>query len=302
MASDYNEWIQRVLRERTYDTVFKRNIDALRRVFPNESPVGGDRITEKFEVARSSPAAAYTKADVNPSPASNTIIKPYWNKLFYHTAIEIEGIDISNAKNGGTDLDLIEREAMQEAKSLWDIIFTAFMTQIKSDVDSTATYGSGSLSRTTYPTLASYEEATDTAITLALMRGMINSTTISKNCGPLSGYICLMEQAVYNKFRPLATAEHTLNMVTEAGRAEDMGNPEVANFDGLDILDPRQTQGMTTGDVFMLRKEDVHITEHRTLEMEQVDSGRDSFKAVMRVGINLNVVHPGFQGKMTSKD
>ncbi len=161
MPADYNEFIQRVLKSKIYDTKFRLNIDTLRALFPNESPVGGDRLTEKFEAARSSNAAAYTKADVNPSPASNTLIKPYWNKVQYHTACEIEGIDLSNAKNGGTDLDLISYEIEKEAGELWHIIFSAMMTQVKADVDSTATYSDAGLSRSTYPTLASYEQDTN---------------------------------------------------------------------------------------------------------------------------------------------
>ena len=303
MAADYNEFIQRVLRERVFNTVFKRTIDALRAIFPNESPVGGDRVTEKFEAARTSPASAYTKADVNPSPATNTLIKPYWDKVQYHSAVEVFNIDISNARNGGTELGFIENEIQREAESLADIIFTAMMTQLKADVDSSGTaYSDASLSRSTYPTLASYEEATNTAITLALMRGMINGTTILKNVGPLSNYIILVEQAVYNVFRPLAAALHTLNMETRAGVAEDMGFSEVANFEGIDILDPRMTPGMTTGDVLMLRKQDVRLTEHRPFEIEQVPSGRDTVKFVLRWGINIHTVHPGFQGKMTDKD
>lgn len=300
MVADYNEFIQRVLNPEVIDTVYKREIDSLRRTFPNSSPLGGDRLTEKFEAARTSPAAAYTKADVNPAAASNTLIKPYWDKKFYHTSCEIEGIDLANAKAGGTDLDLIRNEIMHETGSLMDVIFTAFMTQLKADVDSSATYSDKALSRTTYSTLASYEEATDSAITVAYMRGMINSTMLLKNCGPRSGYVILCEEAVYNKFNPLAAALSTHNVNDPVPASDPMyGYSQSSNFEGVDIVVP---SGMTTGDVLMLRKQDVRLTEHMPLEIEQVPSGRHSVKFVIRIGINCHVVHPGFQGKMTSKD
>ena len=302
MTSDYNEIIQRVLRDEVYDDVFKQRTDKMRSLFPTEGTVGGDRITEEFEVARTSPAAAYTKSDADPASASNTLVKPYWTKLFYHTAAEVSNIDISNAKAGGTDVALLTREIKKEAAALDDIIFDAVFTTLTADVDSTTAYGSGSLSRTTYPALASYEETTNAAITLDYMRGMINGTTLLKSCGPLSGYVCLMEQAVYNVFKPLAAALHTLNTETRAGVAIDQGYPDVANFEGLDIVDPREMAGMTTGDVYMLRKQDVLFNEHRPLEMEQVYSGRDSVKVVIRRGVNVHVIHPGFQGKMLDKD
>jgi hypothetical protein len=301
MPADYNEFIQRVLQQEVVDTVYKRRIDILRRLFPTQSPVGGDRITEKFEVARSSPASAYTKASVNPSPASNTIVKPYWAKTFYHTACEIEGIDIANAKNGGTDIDLVRREITMETASLMDVIFSALMTQIKADVDSTSVaYSDASLSRSTYATLASYEEATDTAITIALTRGMINAVTLNKNCGPKSGYVILMEEAVYNVFNPLAGALQTwtLNDVGQ-NQAVDTGYRPAKSFEQVDVEVP---SGMTIGDVFMLRRQDVKLTEHMPMEIEQVPSGRHSVMFVIRVGIDVHVIHPGFQGKMTSKD
>jgi hypothetical protein len=131
---------------------------------------------------------------------------------------------------------------------------------------------------------------------------MITGTTLLKNCGPLSGYVCLMEQAVYNVFRPLAAAVNSWTGQVQAGRPEDTGYPEVGNFEGLDIVDPREMAGMTTGDVYMLRKQDVRFTEHRPLEIVQVPSGRDSAKFVIRYGLNVHVVHPGFQGKMLNKD
>ena len=302
MTADYNEFIQRVLNTKVYDTVFKARTDKMRALFPTEGTVGGDRITDEFEVARTSPAAAYTKSDTDPTSASNTLIKPYWTKVQYHTACEISNIDINNAKNGGTDLALVSREIMQEAKALDNVIFSALFTQLTADVDSTTGYGTGGLSRSTYTTLASYEEVTNATITLAYMRGMISGTTLLKDCGPLSGYVCLMEQAVYNVLRPLAAALHTWTGAQKAGVAVDQGYPEVANFEGLDIVDPREMNGMTTGDVYMLRKEDVKFTEHRPLEIVQVPSGRDTVKFVLRRGLNIHVVNPGFQGKMLNKD
>lgn len=300
MTADYNEFIQRVLNPEVVDTVFKRDMDMLERLFPNSSPLGGDRLTEKFEAARTSPAAAYTKADVNPAAASNTLIKPYWAKKFYHTSCEIEGIDIANAKKGGFDLDLVRREITQETRSLMDVVFSAFMTQLKADVDATATYSDGALSRTTYSTLASYEEATDTAITVALMRGMINSAMLLKNCGPREGYVILCEEAVKNVFNPLASALHTwtYNDAT-ANDAKDMGYQPTKSFEGVAFESPK---GMTTGDVLLLRRQDVRLTTHMPLEIEQVPSGRHSVMFVIRLGINMHCIHPGFQGKMTSKD
>jgi len=302
MTADYNEIIQRVLKDEVYDTVFKQKTEKMRALFPTEGTVGGDRITEEFEVARTSPAAPYTKADVDPASASNTLVKPWWAKVQYHTAAEVSNIDMSNAKAGGTDVALLTREIMKESAALDDLIFDAIFTQLLADVDATTAYSGDALNRTTYPTLASYEQITNATITLDYMDGMIDGTTLLKNCGPLSGYTCLMEQAVYNSFKPLAAALHTWNAESKAGVAVDMGYPNCGNYNGLEVVDPREMAGMTTGDVYMLRKQDVLFNEHRPLELEQVYSGRDSVKVVIRRGVNVHVINPGFQGKMLNKD
>jgi hypothetical protein len=299
MTADYNEIIQRAIQPRLIDTTYTRAMEPLTNTFGTKESLVGDRITERFRAAWSSNSAAYTKADVNPTPASQTLIKPYWTKTFYHGAAEIEGIDISNARGRGDIYvyNLVNDAVMREGKSLMDVVVQAQYSELKADVDATSTYSDGALSRTTYTTLASYEEGTDTAITVALFRGMVDGSRLLKNSGPKSGFVSLMEEAVYNKFRPLAAALHTFEMANEGLQA--LGYPECGRFEGTDIVVP---DGMTTGDVLYLRKEDVNIYEHRPLEVEEVESGRDSVKVVLRVGVNTTVVNPGFQGKMTSKD
>lgn len=301
MTSDYNEFVQRVLRDEVYDDVFRKDLEDLLGWFPRRPLTGGDRITEKFEVARNSPATSYDKSDVDPVSATNTLVKPYWDKTQDHTAAEVSNIDISNAKAGGTDLDLVRQEVMKEAASLKDTVWSKVMTQLKADVHSSATtYSDKGLSRSTYPVLASYLEDTDTAVTLALVRGMVNTVMLNKNNGPLQGYIGLFEQAVYNKFKPLAAAVHTWTINDAAsGQSVDTGYQPVRSFEELAIEKP---QGMTTGDILMLRRQDVLVSEHRPMEITQVPSGKDSVKFVIRLGLDAHVVHPGFQGKMTDKD
>jgi len=297
LTSDFNEFIQRELQDDIIETVYDRRLDLLKRLFPAASPIEGDRVTEKFEVARSSPSAAFTKADVNPSSASNTLVKPYWDRAFYHTAAEVEGIDLSNSRN----FDMAGYEIKRETETLMDTIFTAMMAQLLADVDSSGTaYSDASLSRSTYATLGSYEETTDTQITAAIMRTMIDSVRLLKNSGPKNGFVILTEEAVFNAFNPLAAVLHawTLNEV-KAGDVLDMGYQPARSFDGVPVEVP---DGMTTGQVFMLRRQDVRITEHLPLQIVPEESHRFSSKWVIRTGINIHVVHPGFQGKMLDKD
>jgi len=300
---DYNEIIQREILPDLVDTVIYQSMQPWEQLFGMTPYMGGDRITSRYRLTHTSNAAAYDKSDVDPAASTQVLGKPYWTKVFYHSACEVSGIDISNERPSMQRIDLIRDAIALETRALMDVVVTAFYTQLKKDVDSSSVaYSDASLSRSTYTTLASYEEATDAAITLAYMRGMINNVLLDHPV-KLQDYICLCEEAVYNKFRPLAAALHswTLND-PKANQNQDMGYQNLASFNGLQFANPQDFYGMTTGDVLMLRKQDVNIVNHRPFEIVPVESGRDSTKFVLRVGYNIYVDNPGYQGKMTSKD
>lgn len=304
--ADYNEFIQRELIPDIIDGVIYRSLDPWFRVFGRAEAQGGDRITSRMRTAWTSNAAAYTKADVDPASATQTLVKPYWAKTFWHGAAEVHGIDLSNSATSQERSrveNMLGDATRMEVADMMDIIVAAFYTRLKADIDSSGTaYSDASLSRSTYAVLASYEEGTDTAITLALWRAMVAAVRLD-NQVKLSDYIALVEEAVLGVLQPLAAALHTWNVTGVAGRAVDMGYQPLANFEGLDIADPyADFANMTTGDIFMLRKQDVQITPHRPLTLSPVPSGRDSIKIVPRIGINIHVDNPGLQGKMTSKD
>ncbi len=301
--ADYNEFIQRELVPEIVDTVITKPFEPWTSTFGSTMCDDGDRITSKYVLTRTSNAAAYTKSDVNPASSTQVIQKPYWDKLFYHGACEAHGIDISNNKVSGHAGDILATELKAEVAQVMDVVVAAFYTQLKKDVDSTSVaYSDASLSRSTYATLASYEEATDATITVAYMRGMINNMLLNHPVN-LADYVCLMEGSVQNTLRPLAAALHAWNINDPgAGSGQAMGYRPMVNFEGLDIANSGDFHSMTTGDVLALRKQDVNVCIHRPLEVEAVASGRDSIKLVPRIGANIYTDNPGYQAKMTSKD
>ncbi|MCP4674256.1 MAG: hypothetical protein GY854_01815 [Deltaproteobacteria bacterium] len=300
--ADYNEFIQRELQPEIIDTVIYDSIEPFLTNFNSPPITKGDRITSRVRTAHTSNAAFYDKTDVDPASASQTLVKPYWSKVFSHGACEVHGIDMSNDNPGGASLDELSFQVKKETEALMAANVSAIYTQIKKDVDSSSVaYGDGSLSRSTYPTLVSYEEDTNATISLAYMRGMIRGCTTNKGTN-LGDYICLMEDSVYYTFKALAAALHTWNAVSVAGQKTNMGYPDFDKFEGLACPDPSVFTNMTTGDVLMLRRQDVNIAVHRPLEIEAVQSGRDSIKMVLRTGINVYVDNPYLQGKMTDKD
>lgn len=299
---DYNILIQRAIKPNIQDTVFQKMLDDLTDIFGvNESVYEGDRITESFKTSISTSAAAYTKADVNPPSFEQTYVKPFWTKVQYHETAEVSKIDLSNKLGDGPRIQMVTDALNTAATNLKSKVFDGCMTQLKSDIDATGAYSTAALSRTTYATLASYEEATDTAITVALMRGARNATHLNKSRSPRSDYVWLMEQEVMDVFEPLAAAQSTWNIEQPSMDATiDAGIRPIASWEGSKVY---VVPGMTTGDVFYVRKQDVLFCPHRALEIESDPSpGRDTLKWTLRMGMNLHVINPGWQAKMTDKD
>lgn len=299
---DYSQLVREVVLPKIMETCFVKQLAQLEALFSKENRTfGGSKITIPIRTSVSSNAAAYDKSDVDPVAGTFVAKDATWTKKYYHTAAEVHGIDKAQAEGGGQPsvANLIQDAIKMEMDKLWEVIYDAVYTQIKADIDSAATYSDAALNRVTYPTLASYEEDTATPITLSILRTCSNTTRLDKLCGPKGGYTWIMQEKVYERFEPLVAMLHAWNIDGKGGSPIDGGYQAVGNFEGVPVATP---QGMTTGDVFFCRRQDVKILNHRTLTIEQVPSGRDSAMFVPRLGINAYVENPGFQGKMTDKN
>ena len=260
----------------------------------------GDRITESFRTAWTSNAAAYDKSSVDVAAATQTLVKPYWTKKNYNASAEVFNIDVANNTGNDVAIDLAADAIANELKALAAVCFDAFFTRALADVDSSGTaYSDASLSRSTYATLASYEEVTDATITLAYVRAMINGTVASKNVDRRD-YVILMEETTYNTFTTLAAAEHTWNQagdVSLSGRS--YGYAPTGTFEGIPVY---SIPGMLTGSVYMLRVQDVKIVENDAMRIEMKNSERDTQLAQIYYGFTPYIINPGYQGKMLNKD
>lgn len=296
---DYSQLLREVVTPEVMETVFVKEYDQLKQIATEDNrQFGGASITVPVRTSISSNAAAYDKSDVNPAAGTFVGVDATWTKVYHHTAFEVHGIDKSQAMNGGQPsiANLIQDAAAMEMDQLMEVIYDSVWTQVRADIDSSGTaYSDASLSRSTYATLASTEETTDTPITLQLLRTHANTVLLNKMSNK-NEYQWIMESAVFNRFEPLVAMLHTWQA---GGPGYASGFQSPGSFESVPVYSPK---GLTTGDVFFLRKRDFKIKKHREFEIEQVASGRDSAKFVMRVGINAWVENPGFCGKMYSKD
>jgi hypothetical protein len=262
----------------------------------------GNYITKEIRVSVASSARNYNKTDVDSVSGSCEFVEAKWLKIFSDATFEVSNIDISNARGrGGTNAVVnLFQDAMETQQSeLWELVYENCMAQVKLDLLASGTYSAAALNRTTYPTLAPYNEVTVTPITVALTRGLMYGTDLNKKQTPRSARMLTMEPSVYNKF---STAAQLLNswVINDApaGVPQSVGWQPIGNFEGAPL---GQVQGMTTGDVLYARKVDMRYHQHRPLVISVVPSGRDSVKGIMRLGINAYVLNPGLNGMMTNK-
>jgi hypothetical protein len=82
------------------------------------------------------------------------------------------------------------------------------------------------------------------------------------------------------------------------GQAKDAGWAPIGKIQGVPTY---KTEGMTDGDVFFLRKQDVHIREHMPRQVKYVDPGRFTVKGIMRIGVTPWVEKCWAHGMMTNK-
>jgi len=297
---NYSKLIKNVLQPGIQENVFFADLKSLTDIFgSNDKVKPGTDIEDSFRVGYTSAGGSYTTSDsTDPVSSTQTIVNPKWTKKYYHEAVEVENIEIEQLGNAPA-IKLVEDALETGAKAIMNRIFTDIMAQLELDIDKTGAYSTAALSRTTYPTLASYEDNTATAITLALFRSMYLASTLKKNAGGPGNYVCLMEQSVRSTFNELVGAAMTWNVNDpKQGQVIAGGKQNIASFEGVDLASP---EGMGTGKVLLLRKPDVKIDIHRPMIVKQVPSGKDSVKFVIYAGINGHSNKPGMAGKMTGK-
>lgn len=301
MTLDFQPLITDLMDNDLIDTVFSNDHEDLKSIGVVEGMVEGPSVQKTIQTSLTSTAANYTRDDVNPDSGTFVSVEGKWHAIYSHVSEEVHGIDIvqSTVNSNKAVRDLVTKALNDATRKLSALFWTNFMARLKSDIDATGAYTDNSVSRSTYPTLASYEENTDTQITLAHMRTALNNRMLNRSTGDESQYLWMLSPGVYDPFKLLVAALHTWNVQGVSNQTIDGGYQHVLNFEGVKI---KRTTGMTVGDAFLVRPQDLRFRQSMAREVEVVPSGRHSYKFVMREGWHNRVDNPGFQGKLTLKD
>lgn len=302
MGYSFQGYIDDVVQPTIMETVYTTDLQPMLDIF-NTDPYakGGPNIVKPICVSENYEASNYDRTDVNPSPGYFETAQAHWVRQYQHVAFDVHGIDNSQSKDGGLKQiqSLIQYESNKAFKKLRAKIFENFYARLLADIDDTATFSDAALSRSTYPTLASQVNNTDATITLQLMRDEKFATQLNKDIDEES-FIWIIEPIVYKKVMELIGADKTWTINDPvAGQKIAGGYQEAASFDGDRLV---KLPGMTVGDMFFLDPMDVYVDQHRGLEIEQVDSGKDSVEFVMRIGMDMWIDQPGTKLKMNNKD
>jgi hypothetical protein len=299
---DFQDLLTNVLQPKLVNNIVLPSLAQLEQIFTkNNDYRQGTMITDPNAIAETTSGGAFTRADSDPASMTQTFVKPGWTKVYYQEAALIRNEDIKEA-NGDIEAikNLFAHAANRAVEQLLNThVFSGVMTQIKSDIDSSSTYSDNEITRVT--ALQSYEEATDTTITLAILRAAYAALRLKDEID-WSRYITLVEPTVWNTLWPLMDATVTKMNTAKLNQSQAAGYLEVPVFD----LCPIKSQyGMTVGDVFTVKRDDVQIQTHCPLELtyktpKEMDEW--AYKVIARIGLNAWVRRPAFQSKLTSKD
>jgi hypothetical protein len=294
---DYQDIIAEIVQPEVINNVVVPSMEKLYSLGTmNNNIKSGSTITDPNCIAKTAAGGAFTRSDANPESMTKDFVNPYWNKVYYHEGALVRREDLDEALEGTPLRALLQDAANDATEQLMNHVYEGCLTQIKSDIDATGAYSDGSVTRVT--ALASYEEATDTAITLAILRAAQNAIGLKRTTN-WGEYKWLFEQEVWDIAHPLMSATGSWVENDPKGRAVDSGYLPVAKFDSIAV---DTMYGMTTGDAYLFRKVDLQIQNHKGLELEWVPVDEYAYKVVARIGVNCWVRHPAWQAKLTSKD
>ena len=261
---DFQDLLTNVLQPKLVNNIVLPKMEQLEQIFTKNTDYRqGDKITDPNAIAETTSGGAFTRADPDPASMTQTFVLPGWTKIYYQEASLVRNEDIKEARG---DIDAIKNlfayAANRAVQQLMNThVFSGIMTQLKADIDSAAAYSDNSITRVT--ALQSYEENTDTVITLAILRAMYAALRLKDELD-WGQYITLVEPTVWNTLWPLMDATVSKQITAKLNQSQAAGYLEVPVFD----LCPIKSQyGMTVGDVFTVNRNDVQIQTHCPLEL-----------------------------------
>jgi hypothetical protein len=259
-------------------------------IVPQSACPGGSRITWGIDYSSTANGGAFTRGDA--MPASDTLvgIAAYQTKDWFQSAAKISGIDKAEMAGNGSEIamDLTSKAISAATKNLIQAQETAFAADFVAMIDAASnTFSDAALTRATY-SLASYEETTGSAITLAFLEQLceeLGGTTY----GPIDfdrAVFCMSVGQTWN------VARLTSNLAYNSTFAQ-----MTTSLDSSAPIDGgRQHRTLSFNGV-----PNVKIYMHHDLEITTKDTAEYADLYHLVAGANLVVLDPLRAGKLSGK-
>jgi SpoU rRNA methylase family enzyme len=288
-------------------TVFFNNW-AFGGTFPILTPPGGSTISTGYEYAVTSNVGTYNFDDPMVEPFTSSQIRAYFNKDPFQEAARVFGVYEDWHKNGGTETENFEslRHSLEiGTKNLIDKATTTMIADLEAQIDSSTAYSDASLSRTTYATLKSYEEATSTALTLAHLEDAIEALmthiTYGQTIRSQDDLLILLPRNQLTNLSRLTqgASNFILSTDTQNGAAADAGRVfRTTRFEGIEIM---VVPDMTTTVLLIVNKPDIKIYEQRPVTWKEKTEAADTTLLQGTGGWNMIAHNPGNHAKLSGK-
>jgi hypothetical protein len=274
--------------------------------FPVVDSLGGTTISTGYEYSITSNTGTFNHDDPLVEPFASSQVRAYFNKDYFQEAARVFKQYLDNMRNQGTEvqIDAVRHEIETATKNLLDKVTTTMIADTEAQIDSSTAYSDGSLSRTTYATLKSYEETTATALTLAHLEDMVEAimthTTYGQQVRSEQDLLFMVPRNQATNISRLATgAQYFEFNASSQGGPIDAGRVfRTKQFEGIDIV---QVPDMTTTVLLCVHKPDIKIHRNRPLTIIDKPELADTMLWQLSCGYNAICHNPGNSGKLSAK-
>jgi hypothetical protein len=294
MSNLFTEYLQQAYVPKVTANILRNNFwfsQPYFEIVPASACPGGPAINLLIETAHTSTAASYTQGDASVAAGTLAQKRAYFNKdywqdtqeVFYDTMSQISGVN-------GTVADVSpEGKCISTAvANLVDIMGSAFLADLATQVDSTTALGDGSLARVAND-IASYEfDAYSGGANGALTRGMLSNAieALQDLQVPSNDMVILCPSGQHTNianFTGVAYSEFVVD--AQSASPVDVGNKfRTLTFEQIPIA---IVPNMTTTELMIVRKSAVKIYQHREITVDPLGLAGASQKWLAFCGANI---------------
>lgn len=267
-----------------------------RGLFPVRNSAGGTSYNWPVRYDTTA-AAAYSEGQAAPAPGNNSYLNATlaYSAGYFWRGVEISGHSVDAMKDEGAIVEAIDREVMDAARAIQDLINTTFMgtSHLQLAVDSAGTYAG--INRATYTGWGSWENALGGAHSLAACRDMVEGLLDNDRGARREDLAFIMPVNQVTNHVALAGAGAGVPIISQGGGKLDLGFTG-ASFQEIPIFG---VPDMTDTVILLVHRPSIYWVMHRPLKFEPKPTAGDSHSFLLTCALQLVVERPDLCAKQT---